>query len=143
MYKKKRHPLQGRVDHHRRRPCERVRRAESRTRTGDLLITNELLYQLSYFGVSLDDAKVQQTFDTTKRLRFEFAFATHFTKEKLSNTDNLVNKTERPKILIEKLPKSSFFANNYSTSHCDLLLDNFSTIIVFEVVLFGYLAGKL
>ena len=72
MYKKKRHPLQGRVDHHRRRPCEEVRRAESRTRTGDLLITNELLYQLSYFGVSLDDAKVQQTFDTTKRLRFEF-----------------------------------------------------------------------
>ena len=26
-------------------------RAESRTRTGDLLITNELLYQLSYFGI--------------------------------------------------------------------------------------------
>lgn len=26
-------------------------RAESRTRTGDLFITNELLYQLSYFGV--------------------------------------------------------------------------------------------
>ena len=25
-------------------------RAESRTRTGDLFITNELLYQLSYFG---------------------------------------------------------------------------------------------
>ncbi len=143
MYKKKRHPLQGRVDHHRRRPCERVRRAESRTRTGDLLITNELLYQLSYFGVSLDDAKVQQTFDTTKRLRFGFAFATHFTKEKLSNTDNSVDKTEIPKILIGKLPKSSFFANNYSTSHCDLLLDNFSTTIVFEVVLFGYLVGKL
>ena len=112
MYKKKRHPLQGRVDHHRRRPCEGVRRAESRTRTGDLLITNELLYQLSYFGVSLDDAKVQQTFDTTKRLHFGFAFATHFTKEKLSNTDNLVNRTERPKILIGELPKSPFFAND-------------------------------
>ena len=26
------------------------RRAESRTRTGDLFITNEVLYQLSYFG---------------------------------------------------------------------------------------------
>ena len=28
-------------------------RAESRTRTGDLFITNELLYQLSYFGGDL------------------------------------------------------------------------------------------
>lgn len=93
-----------------------VGRAESKAdreaRTPDLLITNELLYQLSYFGISLDDAKVQQTFDTTKRLRFEFAFATHFTKEKLSNTDNSVDKTEIPKILIGKLPKSSFFAND-------------------------------
>ena len=44
-------------------------------------------------------------------MRFEFAFATHFTKEKLSNTDNLVGKTEKPKILIGKLPKSSFFSN--------------------------------
>ena len=30
-------------------------RAESRTRTGDLLITNELLYQLSYFGNLMDE----------------------------------------------------------------------------------------
>lgn len=45
-------------------------------------------------------------------MRFEFAFATRFTKEKLSNTDNLVDKTERPKISIGKLPKSSFFSND-------------------------------
>ena len=31
-------------------PFSSKRRAESRTRTGDLFITNELLYQLSYFG---------------------------------------------------------------------------------------------
>ena len=53
VYKEKRHPLQGQVDHYRRRPRKVILRAESRTRTGDLLITNELLYQLSYFGVSL------------------------------------------------------------------------------------------
>ena len=45
-------------------------------------------------------------------MHFEFAFATHFTKEKLSNTDNLVDKAERPKILIGKLQKNSFFAND-------------------------------
>jgi hypothetical protein len=28
--------------------------AESRTRTDDLLITNQLLYQLSYFGIPLE-----------------------------------------------------------------------------------------
>lgn len=28
--------------------------AESRTRTDDLLITNQLLYQLSYFGLLFD-----------------------------------------------------------------------------------------
>jgi hypothetical protein len=28
--------------------------AESRTRTDDLLITNQLLYQLSYFGLPFD-----------------------------------------------------------------------------------------
>ena len=28
--------------------------AEGRTRTGDLLITNQLLYQLSYFGLCVD-----------------------------------------------------------------------------------------
>jgi hypothetical protein len=28
-----------------------VKKAESRTRTGDLLITNQLLYQLSYPGI--------------------------------------------------------------------------------------------
>ena len=39
-----------------------ILRAESRTRTGDLLITNELLYQLSYFGSTttlLYSAKIQ------------------------------------------------------------------------------------
>ena len=46
------------------------------------------------------------------RMHFEFAFATHFTKEKLPNTDNLVDKAERPKILIGKLPKNSLFAND-------------------------------
>ncbi len=30
-------------------------RAEDGTRTRDLLITNQLLYQLSYFGISLVD----------------------------------------------------------------------------------------
>lgn len=28
------------------------KRADTRTRTGDLFITNELLYQLSYFGIA-------------------------------------------------------------------------------------------
>lgn len=42
-------------------------------------------------------------------MRFASTPDTLFTKEKLSNTDNLVDKTERPKIPIEKLPKSSFF----------------------------------
>lgn len=45
-------------------------------------------------------------------MRFEFAFATRFTEEKPPNTDNLVDKTERPKIPIEKLPKSSFFSSD-------------------------------
>ena len=45
-------------------------------------------------------------------MRFEFAFATHFTEEKLSNTDNLVDKTKTQKIPFRKLPKSSFFSNS-------------------------------
>ena len=42
-------------------------------------------------------------------MRFEFAFATHFTDEKLSNTDNLVDKTKTSKIPIGKLPKKLVF----------------------------------
>ena len=36
--------------------------AESRTRTDDLLITNQLLYQLSYFGLLLQDCIVVPVF---------------------------------------------------------------------------------
>lgn len=75
-------------------------------------------------------------------MRFEFAFATHFTDEKLSNTDNLVDKTKTQKIPFRELPKSLFLSSSYSTIYCELILDNFSTIIVFEVVLFGHLVGK-
>ena len=45
-------------------------------------------------------------------MRFASTLDAHFTKEKLSNTDNLVDKIETPKIPIEKLPKSSFFSND-------------------------------
>lgn len=45
-------------------------------------------------------------------MRFEFAFATLFTDEKLSNTDNLVDKTEISEIPIEKLQKSSLFSKS-------------------------------
>ena len=40
-------------------------RAENGTRTHDLLITNELLYQLSYFGKQLfkSVAKIEQSFE--------------------------------------------------------------------------------
>ena len=40
-------------------------RAEKGTRTLDLLITNELLYQLSYFGKQLfkSVAKIEQSFE--------------------------------------------------------------------------------
>lgn len=37
-------------------------RAESGTRTRDLLITNELLYQLSYFGEELFEFAAQNYF---------------------------------------------------------------------------------
>ena len=42
-----------------RRTRERFRRsgADARTRTGDLLITNQLLYQLSYVGEASSEAR--------------------------------------------------------------------------------------
>lgn len=45
-----------------------INRAESGTRTRDLLITNELLYQLSYFGLSFleSDAKIPLFFNIPK-----------------------------------------------------------------------------
>ena len=46
------------------------RRAESGTRTRDLLITNELLYQLSYFGSLLlkSDANLQLILNLQKEI---------------------------------------------------------------------------
>lgn len=57
-----------------------MKRAESRTRTGDLFITNELLYQLSYFGKNSFektlflncDAKVVLLHETAKLLSYFF-----------------------------------------------------------------------
>jgi len=53
--------ISGRFPHHTGKQVARTRvrelkegnGAESRTRTDDLLITNQLLYQLSYFGLPL------------------------------------------------------------------------------------------
>lgn len=51
--------------------------AESRTRTGDLFITNELLYQLSYFGDTLFflkcDAKVVNNILLAKYFAYFFS----------------------------------------------------------------------
>ena len=49
-----------------------LRRAESRTRTGDLFITNELLYQLSYFGFFKSAAKIVLLFECEKIWRSFF-----------------------------------------------------------------------
>lgn len=46
--------------------------APGRTRTGDLRITNALLYQLSYFGnicFFISGAKIQGLFDICKKIR--------------------------------------------------------------------------
>ncbi len=54
-------------------PYKKRKRADTRTRTGDLFITNELLYQLSHIGFSMNsfsiaDAKIIYFFFATKFL---------------------------------------------------------------------------